>query len=108
MDRLGAIAERFVRAFEAGLAQEVVKEAAAYSSAMEALGNAAGAPIVEERLQRTGELARRFRGAPSPVARAVATLLWRFSSTRHRPKDSKPLAEALAFILSKCHGVRRA
>ena len=66
MDRLGAIAERFVRAFEAGLAQEVVKEAAAYSSAMEALGNAAGAPIVEERLQRTGELARRFSGSAKP------------------------------------------
>lgn len=66
MDRLHAVAERFVQAFEAGSAQAVVEEAAAYADAMEALGNAAGAPIVEERLRSTQNLARRFSGSAKP------------------------------------------
>ena len=66
MDRLETIAGRFEQAFETGSARKVVKEAAAYASAMEALGNAAGAPIVEEKLQRTGELARKFSGSAKP------------------------------------------
>lgn len=66
MGKLAAIAERFVQAFEAGSAQGVVEEAAVYASAMQALGNAASAPIVEETLQRVGELARRFSGSAKP------------------------------------------
>ena len=64
--QLTAITERFVQAFEAGSAGGVVEEAGAYADAMEALGNAARAPIVEERLQRIGELAKRFSGSAKP------------------------------------------
>ncbi|MDH3200280.1 MAG: hypothetical protein OEM15_05240 [Myxococcales bacterium] len=66
MGHLATVAEQFVQAFEAGSAQAVVEEAAAYADAMEALGNAAGAPIVEERLHRAQKLAKRFSGSAKP------------------------------------------
>ncbi len=66
MDRLHSGAERFVQAFKAGSALAVVNEAAAYAEAMEALGDAAGAPIVEERIRRAQTLARRYLGSAKP------------------------------------------
>lgn len=66
MSELATIAERFAQAFEQGSAQKVVGEAADYARAMQALGDAARAPIVEERLQRIEDLAGRFSGSAKP------------------------------------------
>ncbi len=66
MDRLASVAERFAKAFEGRSTQAVVEEAAAYADALHALGSAAGAPIVEERLQSIRELAQRFSGSAKP------------------------------------------
>lgn len=66
MGRLGSVAERFAEAFEAGSAQAVVDEAANYANAMQALGDAARAPIVEDTLERIANLARRFSGSAKP------------------------------------------
>jgi len=66
MDRLVELSERFASAFDAGNAPSVVAEAAAYCAAMKALGDAAGAPILEERLERAAELAARFSGSAKP------------------------------------------
>ena len=66
MKHLSVTAERFADAFEAGDAAAVVEAAAAYGDAMEELGRAAGAPIVEERLRATSTLARRFSGGAKP------------------------------------------
>lgn len=64
--RLGELCSAFAAAFEAGLAQEVVLHAASYGEAMRELGDAAGAPIVDARLQRVADLAARFSGAAKP------------------------------------------
>ena len=66
MARLGAEAEAFVHAFETGTARPVVDAAARYHDAMKALGDAAGAPIVEERLARAAALAAAHGGAAKP------------------------------------------
>jgi phosphomevalonate kinase len=64
--RLSAVARDFVDTFEEGRAADVVRVAAAYASAMAALGDAAGAPIVEARLGRAMELASRVSGSAKP------------------------------------------
>jgi phosphomevalonate kinase len=66
MERLAELAARFTAAFEAGNAPEVIAEAASYSNAMGALGDAAGAPILDARLGRAAELAGRFSGSAKP------------------------------------------
>lgn len=66
MERLAELAARFAAAFEAGNSPEVIAEAAAYSIAMGALGDAAGAPILDSSLGRAAELAGRFAGSAKP------------------------------------------
>lgn len=66
MKRLAELSDRFAAAFEAGDAATVVAEAAAYSRAMAALGDAAQAPILDSRLARAAELAGRFSGSAKP------------------------------------------
>jgi len=66
MDRLSEVSRRFASAFEAGNAADVIAEAAAYSSAMGVLGDAATAPILDARLGRAAELAARFSGSAKP------------------------------------------
>ncbi len=66
MDRLCDSAARFASAFEGGRAVDVVGEAAAYGSAMGALGDAADAPIVDAGLRRAGDLAARASGSAKP------------------------------------------
>ncbi|MBT8470809.1 MAG: hypothetical protein KJN97_18835, partial [Deltaproteobacteria bacterium] len=64
--RLAELSARFASAFCSGNAPGVVAEAAEYCAAMKALGDAAGAPILEARLERAGELAARFSGSAKP------------------------------------------
>ncbi len=66
MERLVELSARFASAFEQGNARNVVAEAAAYCAGMKALGDAARAPILEEGLQRTAELAAGFSGSAKP------------------------------------------
>jgi len=66
MERLVELSARFASAFEAGDAPSVVAGASAYCAAMKALGDAAGAPILEVRLERTAELAAGFSGSAKP------------------------------------------
>lgn len=66
MSRLSELCARFASAFEAGNAAEVIATAGCYSDAMGMLGDAAGAPILEERLRLVGELARRSLGSAKP------------------------------------------
>lgn len=66
MKRLAGVAREFVEAFSAGGAADVVRTAASYAEGMAALGDAAGAPIVEARLGRAAELAGRFSGSAKP------------------------------------------
>jgi len=66
IDRLSELSRAFANAFEAGDASEVITQAASYAEAMNALGSAAGAPIVDARLRRTAELALRFSGSAKP------------------------------------------
>ncbi len=66
MERLVELSARFASAFDTGNAPGVVAEAAAYCAAMKVLGDAAGAPILEERLERAAELAARFSGSAKP------------------------------------------
>ncbi|MGB3049492.1 MAG: hypothetical protein WBB42_00750 [Polyangiales bacterium] len=66
MELLVGLSDRFASAFEVGNARSVVAEAAAYCAAMKTLGNAAGAPILEERLERVAELAATFSGSAKP------------------------------------------
>lgn len=66
MAGLHALASDFAGAFAARNAGEIVRTGAAYSDAMDALGKAAGAPIVEERLAKTLEVAARFSGSAKP------------------------------------------
>lgn len=64
MQRLADESERFVDAF--GSAAETIEATHAYCEAMAALGDAAGAPIVEERLRKVSTLARDAGGAAKP------------------------------------------
>lgn len=64
--RLSAAAQDFVDAFDEGSAADVIRVAASYAGAMAALGDAAGAPIVEAQLGRATELASRFSGSAKP------------------------------------------
>ena len=66
MQRLAELSAQFASAFEQGDARRVVAEAAAYCAAMKALGDAAGAPILEEALGRTAQLAAGFSGSAKP------------------------------------------
>jgi phosphomevalonate kinase len=66
MGALGDLAERFADAFERGDAGETVRLAGAYGVAMGALGDAAAAPIVEDRLARAARLAKGHGGAAKP------------------------------------------
>ncbi len=66
MNRLSELSRRFVRAFEEGDGTEVIAAAGSYANAMDLLGAAAGAPIVDERLRRAGALATQFSGSAKP------------------------------------------
>ena len=66
MERLSELSHRFADAFESGDGPWVITEAAAYSNAMEMLGTAARAPIVEAQLGRAAALAARFSGSSKP------------------------------------------
>lgn len=66
MERLVELSVRFAAAFEAGNTPNVVATASAYCAAMKALGVAAGAPILDLRLERTAKLAARFSGSAKP------------------------------------------
>lgn len=66
MDRLTDLSEQFASAFEAGSAGKLVSIAAAYSTAMGALGEAASAPILAASLLRVTELAAQFSGSAKP------------------------------------------
>jgi phosphomevalonate kinase len=66
MDALADGAERLADAFARGDAASVVREAGAYGEAMRALGEAAGVPIVEAKLEALDALARRFGGRAKP------------------------------------------
>lgn len=63
---LASVAEQFSSAFERGASADVVAAGAAYGAAMSALGQSAGAPIVEERLDLVARVARRFGGSAKP------------------------------------------
>jgi len=64
--RLSSEAARFADAFEAGDVTAIVDCAGRYGHAMEALGRAADAPIVEYTLRRVAALAREAGGAAKP------------------------------------------
>jgi len=66
IDRLSELARGFAAAFESGNASEVITQAASYTMAMNELGRAAAAPIVDPRLRRAAELATRFSGSAKP------------------------------------------
>ncbi len=66
MHELASIAESFAEAFRLGDASGIVGAAGFYGDAMAALGEASGAPIVEARLRRALEVARRFSGSAKP------------------------------------------
>jgi phosphomevalonate kinase len=66
MKRLTELASEFAGAFEAGSASDVVAGAASYCVAMAELGQAAGAPIVEETLGLAASLAERCAGSAKP------------------------------------------
>ena len=63
---LTALAAAFADAFERKSADDVVRAGAEYGSSMGALGDAAGAPIVEARLERAAALAAGFSGSAKP------------------------------------------
>lgn len=66
MGRLSELSTAFAAAFEDGDAPESVRAAGAYGEAMGALGESAGAPILESRLALASELAARFSGSAKP------------------------------------------
>lgn len=66
MGALREAATRFVEAVVANDATAVVRAADVHHHAMAALGDAAGAPIVEASLARAAELARKHGGAAKP------------------------------------------
>lgn len=63
---LADAAEAFATTFAAGSAVALLPLAARYHEAMRALGDAAGAPIVEEHLRAVADLAARCGGAAKP------------------------------------------
>lgn len=65
MGRLDRLSEEFVAALGSS-AEAAVEAAAAYHAAMAKLGDAAGAPIVEERLKKVAALAEQAGGAAKP------------------------------------------
>lgn len=66
MGTLARLAEEFADAFERGSTSDVVELAGKYGAAMGNLGNAASAPIVEERLAHAARLAKVHGGAAKP------------------------------------------
>lgn len=66
MGELSRVADELADAFEGGAVDAIVRAAGAYGRAMAALGESAGAPIVEERLQAIATLAERAGGAAKP------------------------------------------
>jgi phosphomevalonate kinase len=66
MQALAGAAESMADAFERADARDVVMHAEGYGTAMQALGAACGAPIVEERLATLAFLARAHGGASKP------------------------------------------
>ena len=66
MERLSELSGQFASAFEADRPEKILATAASYSTAMGALGEAAGAPILDARLRHAAELAARFSGAAKP------------------------------------------
>ncbi len=66
IDELTDLASSFAGALRAATAAEVVSCAAPYARAMGALGDAAGAPIIESRLRLALDLAARFSGSAKP------------------------------------------
>jgi phosphomevalonate kinase len=66
MGSLSGLASAFADAFERGFPSDVVRAAASYAAAMAALGEAAGAPIMDAQLERVAELAGRFSGSAKP------------------------------------------
>jgi phosphomevalonate kinase len=66
MERLSELSGEFASAFEADRPETILATAASFSTAMGALGEAAGAPILEARLRHAAELAARFSGAAKP------------------------------------------
>ncbi len=66
MDDLAETAGLMADAFRTGDVARVITTASAYHQRMAALGEAAGAPIVEERLQTLSDLARAADGAAKP------------------------------------------
>ncbi|MEM7137060.1 MAG: hypothetical protein AAF500_10800 [Myxococcota bacterium] len=66
MAALAETAERFADAFEDERPGPIIDEAEAYAHAMEALGHDSGAPIVEDRLRMTAEVARAHGGSAKP------------------------------------------
>ena len=66
MKRLADLAAEFAEAFESGSAPDVVACAASYCAARAELGAAAGAPIVEEKLDLAATIAERFSGSAKP------------------------------------------
>ncbi|NOY92041.1 MAG: hypothetical protein GXP55_12665 [Deltaproteobacteria bacterium] len=66
INRLSNEAERFADAFERGSPAPIVEQVGRYGHAMEALGRAADAPIVERTLRHVAALAREAGGAAKP------------------------------------------
>ena len=66
MNRLDEVARLLADAFRFADVPRIVRMAADYHAAMAALGDAAGAPIVEERLKALAELAHEAGGAAKP------------------------------------------
>ncbi len=66
INRLSSEAEHFADAFEHGSPAAIVEQAGRYGHAMEALGRAADAPIVEGALRHVAALARETGGAAKP------------------------------------------
>lgn len=66
LERLSELSHEFASAFETDRPEMILATAASFSTAMGALGDAAGAPIVDARLRHAAELAARFSGAAKP------------------------------------------
>jgi phosphomevalonate kinase len=94
MDRLSEISGRFASAFETGSPAEIVAEAASYANAMGALGEAAGAPIVDARLGRAAELATRFSGSAKPCGAGGGDVAIAFFLDPHAAKGFEVACKA--------------
>ncbi|MFK7991045.1 MAG: mevalonate kinase [Sandaracinaceae bacterium] len=111
MGRLSQAAARMISGFDTLNAASVVEAAEEHGLAMENLGNAAGAPIVEASLARTANLAREHGGASKPSGAGGGDVALAFFATEDRRKafvDACP--EAGLTLLSMevgADGVRR-